>query len=165
MDTGGPRRWAARQQEKSHDTYHYSRQARHGCCVYSDGAFRSPPSVSIGRHGLAIAQTIKSILEVPGPLPKEAVWSIEGVVVDERGNPVGGAVVHAREEADQSGAKTAIDGKFTLWAGHGPMYTRELVVESDGGAMGRVQFVPCTQCYTKAPVRVVLKLAKTVTCM
>jgi beta-lactamase regulating signal transducer with metallopeptidase domain len=94
-------------------------------------------------------------------LPKDAVWSVEGVVVDEQGRPAGGAVVHAREEADPTGAKTAIDGKFTLWAGHGPMYTRELVAESDGGArIGRVQFVPARQYYTKSPVRIVLKPAK-----
>ena len=78
--------------------------------------------------------------------PKDGVWAIKGVVVDERGNPVAGAVIHAREEADAAGAKTVANGEFTLWAGHGPMYTRELVAEVDGGArMGRVQFIPPRQ--------------------
>ena len=46
--------------------------------------------------------------------PKDGVWAIKGVVVDERGKPVAGAVVHAREEADPAGAKTAANGEFTL---------------------------------------------------
>ncbi len=95
--------------------------------------------------------------------PKDGVWAIEGVVVDEQGNPVAGAVVHAREQADAAGVKTGANGEFTLWAGHGPMYTRELVAEIDGGArMGRVQFTPPRQYTAQGSVRLVLKPARTV---
>jgi beta-lactamase regulating signal transducer with metallopeptidase domain/protocatechuate 3,4-dioxygenase beta subunit len=95
--------------------------------------------------------------------PREGVWTIEGSVVDEEGKPVAGATVHAREEVDPAGAKTANDGKFKLWAGLAPLYTREIVAESDGGArMGRVSFVTARQYYTKSPLQVVLKPARTV---
>jgi beta-lactamase regulating signal transducer with metallopeptidase domain/protocatechuate 3,4-dioxygenase beta subunit len=96
-------------------------------------------------------------------IPNNAVWSVDGIVVDEQDRPVGEAVVHAREEADPAGAKTAADGKFTLWVGHGRMYTSEIVAEIGGGArIGRVQFIPARQYAAKAPVRVVMKPAASV---
>lgn len=95
--------------------------------------------------------------------PRNAVWSIEGVVVDDQGKPVPGAVIHAREEADPVGAKTAADGTFTLWLGSAPLYTRELVAHADGGArIGLVQFDPPRQFAAKDPVRLVIKPARTV---
>ena len=66
------------------------------------------------------------VLAQPGvaPRPKNAVWSIEGTVVDEQGKPVAGAVVHSREQADAGGARSAADGAFTLWLTGQRLYVR-----------------------------------------
>jgi beta-lactamase regulating signal transducer with metallopeptidase domain len=96
--------------------------------------------------------------------PKDGVWSIEGIVVDEQGRPVPGAVVHAEEEANPISGKTAADGTFTLWMGHGPLYTRLLVAASDGGVrIGVARFDPPRFMWAKDPVRLVVKPARTVT--
>jgi beta-lactamase regulating signal transducer with metallopeptidase domain len=97
------------------------------------------------------------------PEPKNAVWSIDGVVVDEQDKAVPGAVVHAREEADPAGAKSAADGTFTLWFGTGSMYTRELVADMDGGSrIGLVRFDRPRHFAAKGAVRLVIKPARTV---
>ena len=75
--------------------------------------------------------------------PRTAVWSIEGTVVDEQGKPVTGAVVHSREQADPGGARSAADGKFTLWLRGQRIYVRGLIAESDNGArIGLIRFSP-----------------------
>jgi beta-lactamase regulating signal transducer with metallopeptidase domain/protocatechuate 3,4-dioxygenase beta subunit len=95
--------------------------------------------------------------------PKDGVWSIEGIVVDEQGRPVPGAVVHAEEEADPIGGKTAPDGTFMLWMRRAPLYTRMLVAEADGGArLGLVRFQPARPLAAKDPVRLSVKPARTV---
>ncbi len=95
-------------------------------------------------------------------IPKTDIWSIEGLVVDEQGRPVPGAIVHAEEEADPAGSKTAPDGSFAL--GMGPrLYTRLLLVEADDGArIGLVRFQPSRHLGAKDAVRLVLKPARTV---
>jgi len=96
-------------------------------------------------------------------VPKTAVWSIEGVVVDEAGRPVPSVIVHAEEEADPAGGKTAADGTFTLWMGGKGLYTRELVAETDGGArIGLARFQPARFQGSKEPVRLVVKPARVV---
>ena len=96
--------------------------------------------------------------------PKNAVWSVQGVVVNEQGGPVPAAVVHAREEADAAGAKTAADGTFTLWFGPTEMYTRELVaLTHDGARMGLVRFDPPRQYAARDLVRIVIKPARAIT--
>ncbi len=95
--------------------------------------------------------------------PKDGVWSIDGIVVDDQGRPVPGAVVHADEEADPIGGKTAPDGTFTLGMKPAPLYTRMLVAEADGGArFGMVRFDPSRQYGAKEPVRLVVKPARSV---
>ncbi len=94
------------------------------------------------------------------------MWSIEGVVVDERGMPVNDAVVHAREQVDPSGAKTGVDGKFTLWCGSAPLYARELVADAAGGTrLGVARFAfPMLRSYAaRDSVRIVIRPARTVT--
>ncbi len=96
-------------------------------------------------------------------IAKTAIWSIEGVVVDDKDRPVRDAIVHAREEADPAGSKSAPDGTFTLWLGNAPLYTRELVAETDGGArMGVTRFLPPRHAFSKEPVRLVVKPARAV---
>ena len=97
-------------------------------------------------------------------IAKTAIWSIEGVVVDEQDRPVRDAIVHAREEADPAGSKSAADGTFTLWLGNGPLYTRELVAETDGGArIGVTRFQPPRHAFlSKEPVRLVVKPTRAV---
>ena len=95
-------------------------------------------------------------------IPKTGIWSIEGRVVDEQGHPVLGAIVHAEEEADPAGSKTAPDGSFTLWMGP-RLYTRLLLAEADGGArLGLMHFDPPRHLGAKDPVRIVVKPARTV---
>jgi beta-lactamase regulating signal transducer with metallopeptidase domain len=109
-------------------------------------------------------RSIQGDPQAAGPAqPKNAVWSTVGVVVDEQDKPVAGAVVHAREEADAAGAKTAADGTFTLWFGFGSMYTRELVAATDDGArMGALTFDPPRHFAAKDRVRLVIKPDRTV---
>jgi beta-lactamase regulating signal transducer with metallopeptidase domain len=90
--------------------------------------------------------------------PKNAVWSIEGTVVDEHGNPVSGAVVHSREEADPGGARSAADGAFTLWLNGRRLYVRALIAEADNGArIGLTRFSPARHLGANDPVRLVVK--------
>jgi beta-lactamase regulating signal transducer with metallopeptidase domain len=97
-------------------------------------------------------------------VPPNAVWNLEGIVVDEQGKPVAEAVVHARDEADPIGTKTGADGAFTLWFGSAPLYVRELVATTEGGAqMGLTRFEPPRHFAAQGPVRLVIKPARTVT--
>ncbi len=90
--------------------------------------------------------------------PKNAVWSIEGTVVDEQGKPVPGAVVRSREQADPGGARSAVDGTFILWLKGQRLYVRGLMAESnDGARIGLIQFSPPRHLGANDPVRLLVK--------
>ena len=92
------------------------------------------------------------------PRPKNAVWSIEGTVVDEQGKPVPGAIVHSREEADLGGARSVADGSFTLWLKGQRLYVRGLIAEADNGArIGLTRFSPPRHLGANDLVRMVVK--------
>ena len=88
-----------------------------------------------------------------------AVWSVEGTVVDERGQAVAGAIVHAvPDDRAVDGTKTTADGAFTLALGGRTLYIWGVVAEIDGGArVGLVRFEDGREFSEKDPVKIVLK--------
>jgi beta-lactamase regulating signal transducer with metallopeptidase domain len=92
------------------------------------------------------------------------VWSVEGIVVDEGGRPVAGAVVGtARDDGAADGSQTAADGAFTLALGGRNLYIWGVVAETDGGArIGLVRFENAREFSEKDPVKIVLKPSRPV---
>ena len=85
-------------------------------------------------------------------------------MVDERGQPVAGAVVRAvADDGAADGSKTAADGAFALALGGRHLYIWGVVAETDGGAdrpgsvRGRRE-----GSATKDPVKIVLKPSRPV---
>ncbi len=93
-----------------------------------------------------------------------AVWSVEGTVVDERGQAVGGAIVHAvPEDAAVENTKTSPNGAFALALGGRHLYIWGVVAEMDGGArIGLVRFEDGRVFTEKDPVKIGLKPSRPV---
>ena len=85
-------------------------------------------------------------------------------MVDERGQPVAGAVVRAgSDEGAIDGPKTAADGAFALALGGRRLYIMGVVAETDGGArIGLVRFEDGRGLSEKDPVKIVLKPSRPV---
>ncbi len=100
----------------------------------------------------------------PRAVATPAVWSVEGTVVDERGQPVAGAVVRAvPDDGAIDGPKTGMDGAFTLALGGLRLYIRGIVAETDGGSrIGLVRFEDARDFSEKDPVKIVLKPSRQV---
>jgi beta-lactamase regulating signal transducer with metallopeptidase domain len=100
----------------------------------------------------------------PRAVATPAVWSVEGTVVDERGQPVAGAVVRAvPDDGAADGSKTAANGAFALTLGGRHPYIRGVIAETDGGArIGLVRFDEVRWLGAKDPVRIVLKPSRPV---
>ncbi|WP_406697876.1 M56 family metallopeptidase [Singulisphaera sp. Ch08] len=99
--------------------------------------------------------------------PRAGVWWLEGVVVDEQGQPVAGAIVRPPAAADRtgvSGGTTADDGTFTLTLSGRHRNLYGLVAETKGGE--RVGLTPgdAPLTYlTRNPIRIVLKPTRPLT--
>ena len=101
----------------------------------------------------------------PEPL-KTDLRSIDGIVVDEAGQPVAGAVVSAMAQMDAlDKVATAADGRFTLpRPGQFRLLWEILVAETEGGTrMGVGRFDEPLNSRPPVPVRIVLKRSRPVT--
>ncbi len=100
----------------------------------------------------------------PRAAAASAVWSVEGTVVDERGQPVTGAIVHAvPEDGAVDGFKTTADGAFTLALGGRNLHILGVVAETGGGAgIGVVRFEDGRVFTERDPVKIVLKPSRPV---
>jgi beta-lactamase regulating signal transducer with metallopeptidase domain len=124
---------------------------------------RVPSTQATGRAKVALATTLAATgltaasvhfappqpAEGPDRLPVQAVlvgskrlegeiWRLEGIVVDEQGRPVAGALVRPPASADPTGVQggtTALDGRFALAFSGRHRFVYGLVAESGGGAL------------------------------
>jgi hypothetical protein len=67
--------------------------------------------------------------------PTDDVWTLKGLVLDDRGRPVPGALVRPSVPMPPPGrqAQTAHDGSFTIGFGSDRSFVGGLVAEVDGG--------------------------------
>ena len=90
---------------------------------------------------------------------------VAGVVVDEAGMPVAGAIVRPiRLDKAAEGATSAQDGRFTLALRGYFLLEEDLVAEANGGArMGLAKFRESPNSDPSSPVKIVLKPSRSVT--
>jgi beta-lactamase regulating signal transducer with metallopeptidase domain len=101
----------------------------------------------------------------PQAVGTPTVWSVEGTVVDERGQPVAGAIVRAvPEDVVVNEPKTGPDGRFILPLEGRRLYIWGVVAETEGAAgIGLVRFEDGRGLSESDPVRVMLKASRAVT--
>lgn len=90
---------------------------------------------------------------------------VVGVVVDEAGRPIAGAIVRPiRLDKAPEGATSAEDGSFTLSLRGYFLLEEDLIAEADGGArMGLGKFQESPNSDPPSPVKIVLKPSRSVT--
>jgi hypothetical protein len=93
-----------------------------------------------------------------------AVWSIEGILVDEQGRPFPGASLRAvADDRVTDESKSDAEGAFTLALGGRTPYIRGVIAETDGGSrIGLVRFDQVREPRAQDPVRIVLKPSRQV---
>jgi beta-lactamase regulating signal transducer with metallopeptidase domain len=119
-------------------------------------------SVRLDRSARAEGPQAKPAERLAAAVP--AVWSVEGTVVDEQGQPVAGARVRAvPDDGGVEGPNTAANGAFVLPFGGRRLSIRGIVAETDGGErIGLVRFEDGRGLSEKDPVKVVLKPSRQV---
>jgi hypothetical protein len=119
-------------------------------------------SVRLDRSARAEGPQAKPAERLAAAVPP--VWSVEGTVVDEQGQPVAGARVRAvPDDGGVEGPNTAANGAFVLPFGGRRLSIRGIVAETDGGErIGLVRFEDGRGLSEKDPVKVVLKPSRQV---
>jgi beta-lactamase regulating signal transducer with metallopeptidase domain/protocatechuate 3,4-dioxygenase beta subunit len=99
------------------------------------------------------------------PIPSQPEQRIEGLVVDETGQPVAGATVRTtRAEKTANGVISAADGSFRLSLSGQVFLWQDLVASAEGGQrMGIARFDEPGSSRPAKPLRIVLKPSRTVT--